>query len=416
MSKFSTGNSDGPINSFYRKYSYQFEMVDAAATYGNVVHFQAEKQLYGRVDRRYVPIVLNTDAVEMKYFTDSRSSDINTLAAPAFVVDAFNEMKTQFQKALMTNKISSKDPYLTALKVYNAYENPKGLYGNYLDSLTSTIYGQFTANDIKFKNFDEFIVNFMLVIEAIASVSAPYTYPAYVKNKLCPISVSGLAIEIADLDCANDEEKIKQFVNSPNWKYYLNACRSYGFLVDMKTPWRLVADIGSNTTLQYSRRYNLPSTSVLLGSAYKFAHTEYYDGFKRALLAMYDAVKPNSYIEYWSCESGSTERKVIIPTNYTEEALLGIYGEVYFLRLYLQIRLLEMEAKLSDSETNRLVGDTIDLYRSSDIDEALMAFERVIGKTYNYNGSLTSIERGAKLRKEAELQEEELNGVVSTYR
>ena len=70
-------------------------------------------QLYGRVDRRYVPIVLNTDAVEMKYFTDSRSSDINTLAAPAFVVDAFNEMKTQFQKALMTNKISSKKFFLT---------------------------------------------------------------------------------------------------------------------------------------------------------------------------------------------------------------------------------------------------------------------------------------------------------------
>jgi len=75
-----------------------------------------------------------------------------------------------------------------------------------------------------------------------------------------------------------------------------------------------------------------------------------------------------------------------------------------------------MEAKLTDSEAHRLINDTIELYGVSGIDEALMAFERIIGKTYNYSGSLTSVEKGAKLREEERLKKEELRGVVSTYR
>tara|TARA_Y100000310_G_scaffold220646_1_gene222221 strand:- start:334 stop:1584 length:1251 start_codon:yes stop_codon:yes gene_type:complete len=416
MSKFSTGNSDDTISTFYKRYSYQFEMVDAAATYGNVIHFQAEKLLYGRVDRRYVPIVLDTDSVDVKYFTNSDGGSKTSKVAPAFVVDAFNDLVYQFQKSLLAGKINANDTYLTAPKVYKAYQSPKLLYQDYLTSLTNTIHGVFTTNNVRFKNFDEFIINFMGVIEAISNVSAPYTYTAYVKNKLCPISTTGLAIEIADLDCANDEEKIKQFVNSKNWHFYLNACRSYGFSVDMQYPWRLVADIGSSTMLSYSRLYNYNSTSVLLGLAYKHAHIEYYSGFKRALLSTYNSLKPYSYIEAKHCQSGRTLTKTVRPEEYSEQSLLDTYSEPYFLKLYLQIRLFEMEAKLTDSEAHRLINDTIELYRVSGIDEALMAFERIIGKTYNYSGSLTSQEKGAKLREEERLQEEELRGAVSTYR
>ena len=32
-------------------------------------------------------------------------------------------------------------------------------------------------------------------------------------------------------------EKINAFINSPNWEFYLNACRSHGFMVDQEMPW-----------------------------------------------------------------------------------------------------------------------------------------------------------------------------------
>ena len=184
----------------------------------------------------------------------------------------------------------------------------------------------------------------------------------------------------------------------------------------MLTPWRLVADIGSSTMLSYSTPYNYNTTSVLLGLAYKHAHIEYYSGFKRALLSIYNKLKPYSYIEAKHCQSGRTLTKTVKPEEYSEQSLLDAYSEPYFLKLYLQIRLFEMEAKLPASKANRLINDIIELYRVSGIDEALIAFERIIGKTYNYSGSLTNLEKSAKLRAEEELQKEELHGAVSTYR
>ena len=98
--KYADSNSDSAIDGFYKRFMYQFKIVDAAATYKNVVNFQAEKYLYGRVDRRYVPIVLSTYDTQYKYFPDG-AGHTTTFLAPSFVVDAFNDLKLQFQKGLL---------------------------------------------------------------------------------------------------------------------------------------------------------------------------------------------------------------------------------------------------------------------------------------------------------------------------
>tara|TARA_R110000824_G_scaffold86696_2_gene214324 strand:- start:568 stop:1830 length:1263 start_codon:yes stop_codon:yes gene_type:complete len=416
---YTTGNSDeSTIDIFYKRYMYQFKIVESAAQHRNVVNFQAEKYLYGRVDHTYVPMVLSIPASNYKYFTNSIDGGASAFGAPAFVVDAFNDLSLQFQKSLLVKKIRSGDSYLSDLKIYKAYENPKLLYGDYLDSFTGTVNGALVKNNLKFKDFNEFMPHFMHAIEAITKVSGPFTYPAFVKNKLCPISTTGLAIEIADLSCANDEDKVRKFINSKNWDFYLNACESYGFLVDMKAPWRLIADIGSPVMLEYAAKYSYNSTNVLIYSAYRYAHSEYYyGGFKRALLTSYNDLKPHSYMEVKQCErSGVKSVNIIKPKEYTIEDFNSLYGETYFLKLYLQIRLLEERPKLTDIEKNRLIDDTLDLHKVLSTKKALLAFERVIGKTYNYSGSLTTLEKGAKLRAEEEFQKEELRGAVSTYR
>tara|TARA_R110002110_G_scaffold206314_1_gene418507 strand:- start:642 stop:1202 length:561 start_codon:yes stop_codon:yes gene_type:complete len=186
----------------------------------------------------------------------------------------------------------------------------------------------------------------------------------------------------------------------------------------MKAPWRLIADIGSPVMLEYAAKYSYNSTNVLIYSAYRYAHSEYYyGGFKRALLTSYNDLKPHSYMEVKQCErSGVKSVNIIKPKEYTIEDFNSLYGETYFLKLYLQIRLLEERPKLTDIEKNRLIDDTLDLHKVLSTKKALLAFERVIGKTYNYSGSLTTLEKGAKLRAEEEFQKEELRGAVSTYR
>ena len=130
---YANHNTDGAIDGFYKRFMYQFKMVDAAMPYENVVNFQAEKYLYGRVDRRYVPIVLSTADTRHKYFSNGETA--STLLAPSFVVDAFNDLRLQFQKSLLINKIHAGDTYLTDPRIYKAYENPKLLYGEYLEEM-----------------------------------------------------------------------------------------------------------------------------------------------------------------------------------------------------------------------------------------------------------------------------------------
>ncbi len=96
--------------------------------------------------------------------------------------------------------------------------------------------------------------------------------------------------------------------------------------------------------------------------------------------------------------------------------MLEQYGEEYFLRLYLKIRIMEMEGNLPQHIKEKLIRDTINQYFSGSRTAAIGAFEKVVGKTYTSSGSLTKRIEGDKLRKEEAFQEDELQGAVSTYR
>tara|TARA_Y100000593_G_scaffold86786_1_gene166204 strand:- start:490 stop:1758 length:1269 start_codon:yes stop_codon:yes gene_type:complete len=415
---FTKDNSDLTGDGFYKKFNYKLSIAQGSRGLGGPVltnFLYAEKFLYGRVDRFYVP---------MQVVRSARLKSLSTnpgAAAPApmvlgFVADAFEELQLQFQKSVLAGKISAEESYLTAPKAHKGYEDPKILYKKHFDSVISGMRANFTKNNKHFKDFDEFIPLFMDALKAVTT-KYPYTYPGYIKHRLCPISVSGLAIEIASgLSFADDDSKINNFIKSRNWQFYLNACQAYGFLVDQNAPWRLVADIGSVTMLKYSRPHGMPSTDTILDMAYGPAHLEYFNGFKRALLESYSKTKVTSYLEREYCQGGETIGKVVVPLNYSEESLSAKYDEIYFLDLYLKIRMMEEESFFTESEQERLINDTKQLYRMHDIDRALAAFERIIGKTYDYSGSLTNADKGVKLRMEEQLREQELRGAVSTYR
>ena len=59
------------------------------------------------------------------------------------------------------------------------------------------------------------------------------------------MSISGLVIDIANIEPNNDQIKYKSFYQSKNWDFFLNACNTYGFMVDCNMPNRIIADINS---------------------------------------------------------------------------------------------------------------------------------------------------------------------------
>ncbi len=309
--RYIESNSSTTKDLFKKRTKYNVKL--AQSPYKNLVDFNfGEKYLYGRVNRLFVPMVVDQDRTPIKKF-NSTISKARGLGAISFVVDAFNDLAQQFQKCAMTRKIDTTDPYLTTLKVYKAYVDPRSAYGNYKNTYFGTLRAAFRKYNIKVKDFDDFTKHLLETLGATAPTD-PFTQPGFIKSRRAPVACSGLVIEIADLDASNDQEKIDQFVNSNNWNFYLNACASYGFMVDRRVPWRLVADIGlhpiKSPMLDYAGAYGLDSTNKIINIYYKSAYLDYFQKFKTGLLELYNQVKLRNFLITEECNGRTVTTRV----------------------------------------------------------------------------------------------------------
>lgn len=395
---YKKSNKEGARDLFGKSFIYKSDIRNAK--YLNLIDFDfAEKYLYGRVDRDYVPFELNAENMQLTTLLDTNTSDKN-LQAASFVAAAFKDLTRQFDRKAATGQISTNEQYLSKLEVAKAYENPRTLYNKHLQTMKSSIIAFIEDEDINFSNFNEFIKKVEPVIIKTAQ-SVPFTYSGFIKSKYCPMNVSGLVIEIATADSSNDEEKVRAFQRSKNWEFYLNACLSYGFSVDLNNPWRLIADIGSNEMLQYAAAGNYGSTNAILRAGYSKAHRTFFPSFASILLGIYDDSK-GTYIETEYCQDGSTIAKVIEPNEYSQNNIGNLMSEGELLNLYMKIRLAEDETILEDQQKERLMRRINQIHRVKSISSALSAFEISIGETFNESGSLTDLIYRVKIRKQEE--------------
>ena len=361
----------------------------------NLINFGfAEKRLYGRVTRFYHPMIPSSLGATFRSIKRSEESR-NPQKALNFVVDAFEKLAMQFDKSTLVGKIDTTDKYLSSLVAYRAYEDPKALYRNHLNIYKNSISGIFAAPFNKgFTDFNQFINKLIPILQKSARKN-PFTMPAFIKSSFCPITTSGLVIEIAAENIANDFKKIKLFKKSNNWGYYLNACKAYGFMVDRDIPWRLVADIGSAQMVGFAAQYELTTTDAILDTVYQKAFIDYYKRFKLILLEIYNSVK-NTVYETHRCADGTLVTKMVEPTEYTEEVFNREFNDDYFLKLYFKIRFFEEESRFTENEQSILIDDALELAPYG-INHAIEAFERILNKTFDYAGSLSYIKERQKI-------------------
>ena len=404
MSQFyKENNSESAFQLFNKKIVYS----NAAAntSYPNLIDFMAEKMMYGRVNRLFVPITIPQTRNKLKAFS-SKSRTTQNLKALNFVVDAFNDLEQQFDKCRLLGKIDASDPYLSSLKVYKAYVDPRRRYQKYISKLNNVLISDPNIDSKNLKDFNMLADNMTKVMKNAGEVN-PITYPAFIKSRKTPINVSGLAIEIANLDASNDNDKINLFVNSKNWQFYLNTCRTYGFMVDKNVPWRLVADIGSQPMLEYAKKYNLNNTNQILINCYETAAYSYYNSFTQNMLDLYYTMKPRSINKLIEC-NGKTKVKRIKPKEYKNtERLQKSYGQENFLVLYCKLRFSEEESQYTEEEMRSLINETIQMSNIKSQSFAINRFEKNLNKTFDYQGSMGYYVNNRKAQEEKAFVERE---------
>ena len=394
---FKTSNNDKSNRLYNKSVIYKVEMIES--DYNNLIDFHlTEKFLYGRVARNYTSIEINPESGQLVGIDDD-NPDIQVLG---FVARAFNDLMMKFETKRLTNEISLNDPYLTALKPKKGYQNPTILYNKHYDNLRTVIVQSFLSNNIKVDNFDNFMREFLIIAKNIAREN-PITYTAFLKNKICPMNVSGLVIELSLENKTNDELKIINFKRSKNWKFFLNACRSYGFLVDLNNPGTLVADIGSSEMIKYCAStpgFGQTSTDFLLKTVYKPAHIDFYQKFPIILLDIYNAVR-REYIETVLCaDTNQFKSSVVVPLSYSLNDIMKLYSNVFFFNTYSTLRFLEEDILFTENQKIELKRQLSSIARSRGFPEAISIFEHIISQPYDQEGSLTDLAFRARMRVE----------------
>ena len=355
----------------------------SSLVYENFVNFHfGEKHLYGRVGRNFVPITI-VDLFDNIKTISSPSNDQTQHRAACFVVDQFNDLKKQFDKCQLIGKISPNEEFLSNLVVHKSYTPPDPLYRTYYRDIFVSIKNSLDRQKITISNKDDF-VNEVAPLLLTISKAMPITKQHFLKSTFCPISVSGLALEIANLDPTNDEEKVTNFFNNKSWDFYLTSCRAFGFLVDQEVPWRIVADIGSQEMLNRAATYGFSSTSSILIDLFSYRINSNFDAFKQMLEYSFVTLLDNK-VELEQCSNGSISQNIKQSINN-----FILIEDSFFLDLFFKLRLNEESHGLTPAEQVAIREQSVRL-AAVDQSDSIFKFELLINQPFRFSGSLTDM-------------------------
>jgi len=390
---------------FYKRGYYKYTAKSSRMSPQVLVDFNiGEKLLYGRVNYSYTPIVpfleeraLYPWAIPKRFKTSRLHDPKLPMSAFPFVVDAFEDVALQFDKALLQGTIRQ-TPHLTKLKIHAAYTQPERYYRDYMNNYMRASADYLTKNRrTAYVNVSLLIKDFIRDILPRMSDDYPISYPGFVKSTHCPPNVTGLVVDIANLPLYNDQEKISNFIQNPNWGFFMDVCRRHGFMIDQGVPFRMVANIDSrrdgskSTMLEYAGRYGLDTTPKILASAYTPAYTRGFELFKEFLVKMYHLVSRPSYSITLPTQNGMQRSTLVESRTYTAADLVAELGEETLLSLFMQIRMQEEENEFDEYARKAYLEDALGMYRVAGISKALHMFAQLINSTYEYAGSMTDV-------------------------
>ena len=396
MSQFyKESNSESTESLYDKKIMYRAKLVQFSQTYSCLVDFNfAEKFLYGKVNRSYISMEPNE---RFTSFDSLRQSDSTTgrVKVMSFVALAFNQLNRHFERSAQTGKIRKSDPYLSTLKPYEGYQNSNVAYQNYFDSVVTAMLSLKNQANTKITNFEEF-VSFLKSFSISVGGAFPITKTGFIRSRYNSIMNNALSIEISDLVYENDDQKINDFVNSPNFEYYLNACNSFGFMVDVEAPWRIVADLDSIAMQDFASRFGYDNTSSVINRAFKTVHDPYFRLLPQQLLNLYNQLSS----KYTQIDECSGKAIIIIPKQYTLDQINSLYNQNYFIKLYCMLRFIEEEDKHLKAKQDLIITDTQNLSRTKDLRTALRFFETFVSQPFDYRGSLSYLIREREKRED----------------
>jgi|14BtaG_2_1085337.scaffolds.fasta_scaffold21877_1 hypothetical protein len=217
------------------------------------------KQLYGLVDQSQnivTPGLANLRAIP--------TAVTRNLLALNFVVEAFEDFAAHMRKGVIMG-VLRKDGniLLTDMKAKRAYVDPTNIHRQYLQQVYSGFIKSRKQDQLnQISTFEAFLPQMMQYLRTM-SKTVPVTKSGFMVSGICSVVNSGLTISIDNGPAGDDAYKYQQFINDPNFSFYLRAAKKFGLSVNKNMPWMLTADLFSDAILKYLNTYILPNGSLI---------------------------------------------------------------------------------------------------------------------------------------------------------
>jgi hypothetical protein len=347
MTDILANNNSKTYDIFNQRLKYKRELYPNLLKYKIYpIDFWYEKKLYGRVDQYKNSIFLSE--TNLKQF-DNISE---TIFCVDFVVDSFNDFIELMKKGNRNGAVINRGPYFN-IEPKRGWENINVLYHAHMEQ----IYKIFTTSYIelnenrknKIFSFVDFVKEFKIFGRDLINNSFPITHSQFVVSNYSTPLISGLIIEIQKEKHDNDTVKVNKYLNDPNFDFYVNSARKFGFIIDKNAPWRLVSDVTSPKTHEYMKKYGINifdfETAGDIFDTYYYKSSDYDVEFLITyLIQFYNSyVRHYPYIKksYLDINSNNIKTDIYYRKEENEENLRESLDVNFWIELYYYFRLLE---------------------------------------------------------------------------
>ena len=344
---------------------------------------------FGKID------TFGTPVFPREFFLDSLDTD-GKFQAINFVATAFKTLQSFISYSKSKNALET--TFLPDFAPKKAWESATELFDQYFEN---NIYNPFLNNTLTNKtitSFDCFVKEYINFCKLVAE-DVSLTLPSFILSNNCTNRISGLIIDLSDDPHDDAEIKVNNYFNDHQYIKFLNKCQSYGFKVNRNAPWQLVADLSNEQMRKFAAHegVDVRQNGLFDNLYYKSSDPPHigYQNFKNYLWQMYsDWYSVNttySKIEIESKFNSSspmysqfrTKKINELPVELSVKAddLYNKYGELYFLKLYLKIRLIEVNMF---DKYDKLVYYLQEYYNLSGANGSLGFIDKKLTKTNIY--------------------------------
>ena len=391
-SNFKGSNRLTAMTSYYYRLLYTVVHEPGSKYKGNVgknVHDfeRGERMLYGRVlNRTYVPIVL----LDQNLVAPKNQDGARLVRVFSFVSDAFNDFMDAFDTAQFKNQISPQAGWLASPRPHRGHKNATRMYRDYREAKYQTFMDHLDKNKLhsKIHDFDSFYLQFYNYFKLFCR-ALPFTFEAFIRSGFCDLAITGLAIDLKDWDASDDQKKVNECFNNPNWKFYQNAAMQHGFRIDKHCPWRIVADLNSPAMQKYIVNRGFKNSRRVIKGGYEPAYLLGYNAFKNMIVEYYNTYiarrpafispKRNGLGDYVS------HRRQRYPVDIFE--LVKEYGEEYFLEKYVTFRSMEEDVAFTPQKISNMAERAMEIAKVKGMSRALKYINEGVCMTTTRAGS-----------------------------